>query len=144
MTYKIKFLFLLIGIAILLSAFNVVFLIIAKQYIGAFGSFVMCWAILENARALQYLQKDDVQKEIAKNRELKLENIRRFAEIVKLREILKRICFKLNIVASSAEFNRLLHAADSEFIEAQIFKRIELHSSKQVSTEKSEGENANV
>lgn len=127
MKNRIKYLFVLMAMAIILNALNVIIGLITKQYIGAFASFIMCWAIFEVGSALYEWQKDDSQKIRKQNYDLRLDNMKRFAEIVKLKEVLKQICFKFNIVASSAEFNRLLLGADSEFLVTKILERIETH-----------------
>lgn len=127
MKNRIKYLFALMAIAIILNALNVIIGLITKQYIGAFVSFIMCWAIFEVGSALFEWQKDDNQKIRKQNYDLRLDNMKRFTEIVKLKEVLKQICFKFNVVASSAEFNRLLFGADSEFFITKILERIETH-----------------
>lgn len=127
MKNRIKYLFALMAMAVILNALNVIIGLITKQYIGAFASFVMCWAICEVGSALYVWQQDDSQKIRKQNFELRLDNMKRFAEIIKLKEILKQICFKLNIVSASGEFNRLFLCADSEFITSKILERIETH-----------------
>ena len=87
----------------------------------------MCWAIFEVGSALYEWQKDDNQKIRKQNYDLRLDNMKRFTEIAKLKEVLKQICFKFNVVASSAEFNRFLLGADSELIASKILERIENH-----------------
>lgn len=127
MKNRIKYLFALMAMAIILNALSVIVGLITKQYIGAFASFIMCWAIFEVGSALYEWQKDDSQKIHKQNFDLRLDNMKRFAEILKLKEILKKICFKFNVTASSAEFNRFLLGADSELIASKILERIENH-----------------
>lgn len=127
MNFRIKCLFLLIIISVILNALNVIIGLLTKQYICAFGSFVMCWAIFEVGRTLYEWQSDDSLKIRKQNFDLRLDNMKRFAEIVKLKEVLKKICFKFNVAASPAEFNRFLLGADSELIASKILERIENH-----------------
>lgn len=122
---RIKYLFALMATALLLNALNAIIGLITKEYINTFTSSLLCWTIYEVGVIFYVYQKDDSRKIRKQNNDLKYENLKRFLENRKLKEILKQICFRFNIIASSAEFNRLIINTDSEYILLKILERIE-------------------
>lgn len=125
MKMRIKYLFALMATALLLNALNAIIGLITKEYINTFTSSLLCWTIYEVGVIFYVYQKDDSRKIRKQNNDLKYENLKRFLENRKLKEILKQICFRFNIIASSAEFNRLIINTDSEYILLKILERIE-------------------